>query len=426
MCEEGPHIMTAPGESLYLVPPKITPPLDSGFRPAVLANRAFQAEVGPRGIPLVFGLERDGGNLSRFETQVLPIEHPRSAASLSYAERLLKFLLWQRGGYRVYVGGPRCLGESLRECYGPASALQFDYHFMGEAVYERELEVIPCEPEGVPPARTTGRPLGRHLDGGRIGFDLGASDRKVSAIIDGELVFSEEVVWEPRKQSDPEYHYREIMAGLKRWLARQSPPPGLDVVGCEARQAVARQIAERSVTLVRDRVDPRTGKNLLPLRLESSQRLAVILPRPQDLTPADTSSYVALSLAETLRGYHPNVDEVNLPHSPQDTDISAIREKVLTYDLILVGTLNAYSQPGQASLVRALFQTDVPTIVVALRMPYVLAVFPDAQTYLGTYSIQEPSLQALARGLFGQIEFQGRLPVSIPGLHPAGFRQSIG
>jgi beta-N-acetylhexosaminidase len=218
---------------------------------------------------------------------------------------------------------------------------------------------------------------------------------------------------------------RRILA-LKRWLARKSPPPDLGVVGCAAHQAVARQIAERSVTLVRDRTGPRTGKGLLPLRLESSQRLAVILPQPQDLTPADTSSSVALSLAETLRCFHQSVDELSVPHAPQDADISAIRDKVFAYDLLIVGTLNAYSQPGQASLVRALLQTGVPTIVVALRMPYDLAAFPDAQTYLCTYSIQEPSLQALAQGLFGQIEFQGRLPVTIPGLHPAGFGQSIG
>ncbi len=220
--------MIALSEGLYLVPPKITPPLDSGFRPAVLANRAFQEEVGQAGIPLVIGLEREGGNLSRFETQVLPIEHPRSTASLSYIERLLKFLLWQRGGYRVYIGGPQSLGKYLRECYGLAGARQFDNHFLGETVYEREFEVVPCDPDEVPPARTTGRPLGRHLNGCRIGFDLGASDRKVSAVIDGEVVFSEEVVWEPRKQSDPEYHYREIMACLGAAAARL---PRVDAVG---------------------------------------------------------------------------------------------------------------------------------------------------------------------------------------------------
>ena len=78
---------------------------------------------------------------------------------------------------------------------------------MGEQVYEQPFEVIPCAPEDVPPTHETGKALGRHLDGCRIGFDLGASDRKVSAVIDGQVVYSEEVIWEPRKHSDPEYHY---------------------------------------------------------------------------------------------------------------------------------------------------------------------------------------------------------------------------
>jgi len=61
--------------------------------------------------------------------------------------------------------------------------------------------------------------LGGHLDGCRIGFDLGASDRKVSAVTDGKVVFSEEVAWNPGTQTDPCYHYHEIMSMLHRAAA---------------------------------------------------------------------------------------------------------------------------------------------------------------------------------------------------------------
>ena len=201
-------------ETLKLVGPKFVPPLDPDFRPAVLANRAFQKEVAASGVgvPLVLGLERADGELSRFETQVFPESHPRAGANLMYVERLVKFLLWQRGGWKVYVGGPRDVGRiHPQDCYSPDGARKFDYHFMGEDVYEQTFTVMPCAADEVPPAHESGQPLGRHLDGCRIGFDLGASDRKVSAVIDGEPVYSEEVVWEPRKQTDPDYHYREIM-----------------------------------------------------------------------------------------------------------------------------------------------------------------------------------------------------------------------
>ncbi len=217
-------------DHLHLVKPRFMPPLDPDFRPAVSANRAFQKEVADSqaGVPLVLGLERANGELSRFETRVFPSTHPRAQANLMYIERLVKFLLWQRGGWRVYVGGPREIGEHIRACYAPGGVRQFDYHFMGEDVYERTFTVTICDAADVPRANESGRALGRHLEGCRIGFDLGASDRKVSAVIDGQPVYSEEVVWEPRKQNDPEYHYREIMAALK---SAASHLPRVDAIG---------------------------------------------------------------------------------------------------------------------------------------------------------------------------------------------------
>jgi predicted NBD/HSP70 family sugar kinase len=221
------------GESFRLIPPRIAPPLDEGFRPAALANRAFLEEVDAAGggVPLVLALEREGGAISRLETRVLPEGHPRFQANLEYAERLLKFLLWQKGGWRVHAGGPRPVGEHLRACYAPDGPRAFDWHFMGEDVYEQPFTVIPCSPEQVPAEKEGSAPLGRHLNGCRIGFDLGASDRKVSAVVDGEAVFSEEVVWDPRGQSDPAYHYREIKSALQAASAKM---PRVDAIGGSA------------------------------------------------------------------------------------------------------------------------------------------------------------------------------------------------
>jgi predicted NBD/HSP70 family sugar kinase len=216
-----------------LIPPKIRPPLDGGFRPAALANRAFLDEVAAAGggVPLILGLEREGGHVSRYETRVLPQDHVRAAANLEFAERLLKFLLWQKGGWRVYVGGPTAVAEHLAACYSPAGPRAFDFHFMGEDVYEKQFAVIGCDPGAVPAEMETGRPLGRNLNGCRIGFDLGASDRKVAAVIDGEPVFTEEVVWDPRTQRDPGYHYREIMSALR---VASGKMPRVDAIGGSA------------------------------------------------------------------------------------------------------------------------------------------------------------------------------------------------
>ena len=217
-------------ETLDLVKPEFLPPLDDGFRPAVLANHAFWAEVEASGggVPLVLGLQRPDGSVSRFETRVLAEDQPKAKANAFFAERLLKFLLWQRGGCKVYVGGAPSVGEYIKTCYAPDGSRAFDHRFLGRNIYNEPFRVVACDPAEVPPEQEIGRPLGRHLEGCRIGFDLGASDRKAAAVIDGEAVYSEEVVWEPSIQSDPEYHYREVMASLMKAAAKM---PRVDAIG---------------------------------------------------------------------------------------------------------------------------------------------------------------------------------------------------
>ncbi|MDI6697126.1 MAG: ROK family protein [Anaerolineales bacterium] len=214
--------------SLLLIPPRIRPPLDESFRPAALYHRAFQAAAAPQGSPLVIVLERSENEISRYETRIFPPGHPNFEANFHFVERTVKFLLWQRGGYRLYVGGPPSIADDLRRRYSSTGERQFDARFMGELVYEKPFEVISCKAEETPATRETGKLLGRHLEGCRIGFDLGASDRKVSAVVDGVPVYSEEVIWEPRKHADPEYHYREILAALKTAAEKM---PRLDAIG---------------------------------------------------------------------------------------------------------------------------------------------------------------------------------------------------
>ncbi|MCC6568343.1 MAG: ROK family protein [Anaerolineales bacterium] len=214
--------------NLSLIPPRVAPPLDEEFRPAVLARRAFQRSVGSEGERLVIGIERNHGELSRIELKIFPESHPDFNANFEYVERIVKFLLWQRGGFKVYIGGSQQVGEYIRKCYTADGARKFDYHFMGDQVYERPFEVILCGVDEVPASFETGKLLGRNLQGHRIGFDLGASDRKVSAVVDGVPVYSEEVIWEPRKHSDPEYHYNEVMKSLK---SAASQMPRVDAIG---------------------------------------------------------------------------------------------------------------------------------------------------------------------------------------------------
>lgn len=209
-----------------MIKPLITAPLDPGFQPAVLFNRDYVNRVRASGkaVPLVLGLERECGLLSRFETVVSPTN---DAATLLYVERLVKFLLWGRGGWKLHFGGPKSLGESIRKTYSASGARKFDCDMMALA-YGKKFEVFLTSANKVPAAKHMQVAAGGHLKGCRIGFDLGASDYKVSAVVDGEAIFTEETPWDPKIQANPEYHYHHISAALHRAAACM---PRVDAIG---------------------------------------------------------------------------------------------------------------------------------------------------------------------------------------------------
>jgi predicted NBD/HSP70 family sugar kinase len=216
---------------LRLVTPRVTPALDASFRPAVLATRAFDSLVDETSgvVPVRIALEQADGSVFRFETRVLPESHPQASANVRYLERFVKFLLWSRGGWRIYVDGPESLATRLAAHYPQTATGRFDAHFVGERIFDHLLEVI--HTRDLPPEHSETKPLGRHLEGCRIGFDLGGSDRKVAAVIDGRVVFSDETVWDPYYKPDPQYHFDGVMDSLKKAAAHL---PRVDAIGGSA------------------------------------------------------------------------------------------------------------------------------------------------------------------------------------------------
>jgi hypothetical protein len=206
--------------------PAIKAPLDPGFLPAVLFNRRYEetTRASGKGEPLVIGLEREGGLVSRFETSVMP---DGGEETLRYVERIVKFLLWSRGGWKLQIGGPKAIGTFIRKTYSLRGGRKFDVEMM-ELAYGKKFEVEVVTADKVYAARDMELPVGGHMKGCRIGFDLGASDFKVSAVIEGEAVFTEETPWDPKTQADPGYHYHNISAALHRAAAHM---PRVDAIG---------------------------------------------------------------------------------------------------------------------------------------------------------------------------------------------------
>ena len=211
---------------LLSIKPAIKAPLDPGFLPAVIYNRQYveSAKATGKSVPLVLGLERECGLVSRFETVVMPTA---DADTLLYVERIVKFLVWGRGGWKLHVGGPKAIGDYIRKIYSARGARKFDCDMMALA-YGKKFEVVVTTAGKVPAAKDMQVPAGGHLKGCRIGFDLGASDYKVSAVIDGEAIFTQETPWDPKVQTNPEYHYHHISAALHRAAACM---PRVDAIG---------------------------------------------------------------------------------------------------------------------------------------------------------------------------------------------------
>ncbi|HEV2209592.1 MAG TPA: ROK family protein [Verrucomicrobiae bacterium] len=216
---------------LPLVAPRLTPVLDPGFRPAVLANRAFRQQVRSSGnaVPVELALEQSNGNVSRFATELLPDTHPQAAANFIYLERIIRLLLWTRGGCRLYLNTPAALVQRLAAYYRETPTGKFDSDLVAQRMFDHPLEVLASGE--LPPERRSVARLGRHLEGCRIGFDLGGSDRKVAALIEGKVVFSDETTWDPYFQPDPQYHFDGIMDSLRKAAAHL---PRVDAIGGSA------------------------------------------------------------------------------------------------------------------------------------------------------------------------------------------------
>ena len=212
---------------------KIKPVLDPGFVPAALWNRAFRAKLKETGNPqkLTISLERNETSRSVVVSEVFPHEGEYVELNNRFAERLLKYLLWQKGGHKVRIAGDPGIAAYLKKTYSPEGDRAFDYEFMGEKIYGKPFTVEYCENAEELKESENAEALGGHMDGCRIGFDLGGSDRKCAAVIDGKVVHTEEVVWDPYFEKDPEFHFQGINDSLKRAAAKM---PRVDCIGGSA------------------------------------------------------------------------------------------------------------------------------------------------------------------------------------------------
>ncbi|MBE6933795.1 MAG: ROK family protein, partial [Ruminococcaceae bacterium] len=177
--------------------------------------------------PIAIAVERQAGQISVRRTFIHGTKEMEKA-DYRFVERYMKFLLWSIGGFKVYVCGCSELTKQLQSAYSILGERAFDYDFF-QKLYEKELTIVDLPLEECPAANEAPQPMGGHLDGCRIGFDAGGSDRKVSAVIDGECVYSEEVVWHPKTNPDPSYQYEGILDSFRTAASKMPRVDGIGV-----------------------------------------------------------------------------------------------------------------------------------------------------------------------------------------------------
>ncbi len=204
---------------------KNLPVLDTGFIPMAAFCRDFEKSA-QNGKEIAVAVERNQGQTAvrRFKIHGTP---DMAKVDAIYVDRTVKMLLWAYGGFKVMICGDDAVAAIIKEAYAAGGSREFDSTFMSR-VYEHPFEVVALPLSETPKAYSLSQSAGRNLDGCRIGFDAGGSDRKVSAVIDGVSVYSEEVVWFPKTNADPDYHFNGIREAFRTAASKM---PRVDAIG---------------------------------------------------------------------------------------------------------------------------------------------------------------------------------------------------
>jgi len=186
------------------------------------------------------------------------------------------------------------------------------------------------------------------------------------------------------------------------------------LVGGTEHEQLARTVYEQAVTLTRNEA------GLLPLQVTPEQRIGVVYMKNTLLSPVEDERYLQNPLVAAVEKMHPNATCIEVANPPSDADIERVLAETQDCNVVIIGTLNAQLSPQQVSLVRALHDSPVPLVVVSLRTPYDLTAFPWVTTHVATYEFTPMAVEIAVEGIFGQHEFQGRLPVTLPGIAERG------
>lgn len=262
---------------------KVNAKLDPKFQPLALVCREMRENTKENGQDIVVAVERNKGYTTTYKTRIYKDGTGHDEENFRFIERIAKSLLWVAGGYKVIIAGSDVVGAKIKEAFSYGGLRDFDVKFM-ERVYEQKFEVVVCSLADAPKDKSAAAPIGRHLDGCRIGFDAGGSDRKVSAVINGESVYSEEVVWFPKINSDPNYHFEGIKEAMK---TAASHMPRVDAIGVSSAGVYVDNrimVASLFLKVPEDEFDAKVKNMYLDVAKEIGENIPIEVANDGDVT----------------------------------------------------------------------------------------------------------------------------------------------
>lgn len=273
------------------------PILESEFKPAVVEFRQFVKDVAASKNPqhLIIAVERNDGFIYRKEFDCFA-EGVDDERNIFMTERMIKSILWVVGGFRIYISGSKTVYERIKDYYRVGGLREFDYNFMS-TVYEREMEVVYCENDKIPAEVKCSIPVGGHLNGKRIGLDVGGSDIKVSAVVNGETIYSEEIVWLPKLQEDVNYQYEYLYNALKKAIDKMDG----DVDGIGVSAAGVLVANKPMVSSIFIKIPKKDFEKVKYAYINTIERIAKELGHPIPYVVANDGDVTALAGANDLK-----------------------------------------------------------------------------------------------------------------------------
>jgi len=240
MCEVTDPMMSDTAMKYLLVRPGVPAPLDPNFCPYILSKKHYLKHIADcrtfdKVGDLHFAVERPDG-CGRDRLPVFKAGHEGFDASIFLAGEAIRYMLWQRGGYKLTLFGPKEVCEALTTAYSPGGKYDFEVKTMPKIYSTKWVVSTVSSLEALPENKEAPVHCGKVASGCRIAFDLGKSDVKTVAVKDGEVLDSAETEWDVTN-ADPQYHYDLIVKAMKDTAAKLPGP--VEAIGGSATGAVS-------------------------------------------------------------------------------------------------------------------------------------------------------------------------------------------